>query len=357
MGHEYPDDYDGVPAVDPHTYRLSYGFGGNTVSATSSADAAYYSSRPHHDTLSLSGPGSGGGPHGPGGASLYNPHPNYAADSEDQFPPLSLWPPSSNHHHQPQHAFPSKIEGGFHSPKDLRLEPAHANHHPSHHAFPKLGPAFSKVDPWAGDPLRISSRRGLHPLPLLPTPISHGLGGGGGGASNGHGQSHHTHHVRNWSDSTGSSSVSPPSSAGSGGFPPGFGGSTNGGTGAPSSTSSTTVSGSSFSSSGSTVNGNPSSHGFQTLTAPFFPGGSSASSNSASGNANSALGSPSVPSISTSTGGSSASFYSNTRGEAYDPHSQSSSTHQRYPTLALSPASVAQSQNNGLWSSMRTKPE
>lgn len=362
LTHEYPDDYDGVPAVDPHSYRLSYGFAGNTVGAPSSTDAPYYSSsRSHHDPLSLSGPGTGGGPHGPGGASLYNPHPSYApTDSEDQFPSLSLWPPSSSsqsHNHQQHNSYPTKVENGFHSPKDLRLEhPAHANHHPSHHAFPKLGPAFSKVDPWAGDPLRISSRRGLHPLPSLPTPISQGLGGG----PNGYGQSHNTHHVRNWSDSTGSSSVSPPSSAGSGGFPPGFGSSTNGGTGVPSG-STTATSGSSYSSNSSTLNGNSSNHGFQTLTAPFYPGGSSAlSGSSTSGSNNTTLDSPSISSISTtatSTAGSSASFYSNTRGESYDSHSQSASSHQRYPTLALSPVSVAQSQNGGLWSSMRTKAE
>ncbi|GJJ08959.1 hypothetical protein Clacol_003179 [Clathrus columnatus] len=418
LGHDYPDDYDSVSAVDPNSYRLSYAFPGNGVGPTTSsaADAAYYSSsRSHHDTLSLSGPGTGGGgggsggggPHGPGGASLYNPQPNYATESDDHFPPLGLWPPHHNqqqhhqhhhqqhhqqqqqhHHHHPHHQqhnpfpppppqHPTKLE--FPSPKDIRLDhPSH--HHPSQHNFSnKLGPAFTKPDPWStGDFLRLSSRRGLHPLPLLPTPLSNGLGGGGGaggvGGSLGHGQNHPSHHVRNWSDSTASSSVSPPSSAGSASFPPGFGGSTNGGTGTTSSSggnttggtvTGTTTTGSTTASTGSAINGNPSNHGFQTLTAPFFPGGSSTTSID---NTTNSTDSPSISSISTtttSTGGGttpslSSTYYSNTRGESYDSHPGSrstSSSHQRYPTLALSPASVAQSQNGTLWSSMRTKAD
>jgi len=331
--HDYADEYghggsggpgnvSPIDAHHPHALGPAYHARGLPYSASFPSDghtpSSYYPSRHHH---TYDSPVTTAGPYG---GSLYHDDPQVWAGAASA-PTLPLpstkfldGPHQSHTHSSSQHhhfnGIP-KLDAAFPTPKLDSLSGTGGGPGGLLPHSGKLGPpAFSTnkfADPWGTpqhyshhDPLRLSARRGnMNPAPL---PLH-----GSAGAAHGHN--------RHWSDSTTSaSSVSPPSSAGSGGFPPSVHGTNGVGVGS---------------------NGNA----FAALTAPFAYPGSSASPAGSSSSGGSYYQESARPgtghSVSAGAGGTSTGTGS-TNG---------TSTATTYPngTLALSPVNLWGSRSKG----------
>ncbi|KIJ22564.1 hypothetical protein M422DRAFT_276978 [Sphaerobolus stellatus SS14] len=284
------EDFDSVSPVEPHPHQHSLAHGGGyprlPFPSFTAEPSSYYPSRhPSYDT-----PVNPAAAYGPTSTSLYH-------DDDPHFTG-SLWPhaplPSSTKFLDGPSAFPSKLDGFPTAKMDMypRLGGTSWNQHPHHNHQSHHGHHASSL----------SSRRGtMHPAPL---PLSH-----------------HTGHTRHWSDSTTSaSSVSPPSSAGSGAFP-------------ASVTGATATAG--YSTTTSASNNSSATNNFATLTAPFYPQTTANSGTNAGSPASIASNSP---------GATGAAYYSSAAETQRSTYANG--------TLALSPQGLQ-------WpgSSIRTKAE